>query len=136
MSIFFFTILLPPPTSTLFPYTTLFRSLLITVILTRQGAELYTAEFQRFPMKPGWNRLQSPLHYIFSWGLSEAGRASFHTAMVLRSRLKSSWVRSQFLGAVKTVFNAEMARYKLSATEVISWCFARMAHSNSVVGSP
>ena len=45
-------------------------------------------------------------------------------------------MRSQFLDAVKTVFNAEMALYKLSATEVISWCFARMAHSNSVVGSP
>src|SRR6266513_290036 len=45
--------------------TRLMQELLVTVILTKPGSIAYTHEFQPFPMKPGWNRLQSPLHYIF-----------------------------------------------------------------------
>ena len=116
--------------------TRLMQELLVTVILTKPGSVAYTHEFQQFPMKPGWNRLQSPLHYIFSWSLSEAGRASFHTAMVLRSKLKPAWVKPKFLDAVKTVFKIEMEQQQLTPVEVIAWCYARMAHSNAVVGSP
>jgi hypothetical protein len=112
------------------------QELLVETILNRPGAVAYTKHFQTFPMRPGWNRLQSPLHYIFSWSLSEAGRASFHTAMVLRSKLQAGWVKPKFLDAVAVVFKQEMRDLQLTAVEVIAWCYARMAHSNAVVGSP
>src|SRR5207248_11029150 len=39
--LFFFSLLPPPPRSTLFPYTTLFRSLALTPRLLRRGLELF-----------------------------------------------------------------------------------------------
>ena len=73
------------------------QSLLMREILTKAGADAYLKAFQSFRFPPGWSRIQSPLHYIWSWSLTEAGRATILTPLILRSHSQSGWFRLRFI---------------------------------------
>lgn len=64
------------------------QALLFSSILTKRGGDLYLRAFQTFQYPPHWPRIQSPAFYIWSWSLSEAGRATILTPLILRSHAK------------------------------------------------
>ena len=108
------------------------QSLLFSSILSKEGAKQYLHAFQRFPYPPGWSKIQSPAYYIWSWSLSEAGKATILIPLILRSCGKPSWYRSQYLKATQIHFaNSELN----SAVERIIEAYRIIAYCNAIVGN-
>lgn len=80
------------------------QGLLFSSIFTKRGSSAFLRHFQTFPYPPGWPRIQSPLYYIMSWSLSEAGRATVLTPLILRAYSQTGWYRVQFLTAITQQF--------------------------------
>lgn len=107
------------------------QGFLMTSILSKRGATAYFKAFQHFPFPPGWKRIQSPAFYIWSWSLSEAGRATLLTPLILRSQSTIGWYRLPFLQAVEK----QVQGTGLTPMNIIIRCFACVAQSNTLVGS-
>ncbi|KAL8755627.1 MAG: hypothetical protein Q9184_004742 [Pyrenodesmia sp. 2 TL-2023] len=109
------------------------QGLLFTSILTKKGANAYLKAFQSFRYPAHWPRIQSPAYYIWSWSLSESGRATILTPLILRSHAHGSWFRFKYLEAAAVRLNPDR-RYASSMGAII-WAYRVIAECNSVVGT-
>src|SRR3712207_9459207 len=73
---FFFLMIRRPPRSTLFPYTTLFRSLLAGTVVTGSGPHAGDADAERLDLSI---RTAAQVHSILTWGFL-ALRSEEHTS--------------------------------------------------------
>ena len=76
--------------------------LLFNTILTQGGCNAFIKAMQVFPFPVGWPRIQSPLH-LFSWSLSETGRALMILPMILRCRGRNTWYKLRYLNALSNL---------------------------------
>lgn len=106
------------------------QGFLMTTILTKRGAIAYLKMFQEFQFPPGWKRIQSPAHYIWSWSLSEAGRATILTPLILRSKATIGWFRLPYLQAAERIMPI-----RTTPLQAIVRAFGLIALSNTLVGS-
>ena len=106
------------------------QSFLVTAVLNKKGSASYLKAFQTFRFPPGWPRIQSPTFYIWSWSLSEAGRASILLPLILRRYASASWFRFAYLQATGRVFGHET-----TAVRAITKAFGVIAYANTLVGS-
>lgn len=104
------------------------HELLLQAILTLSAQKLYAAQLRHFSYPFGWARLQSPLHYLKSYSLSEHAWWSIIISGLLYCWLKESFIQPLFAQAVQKKF---MQR-PLSA---IVFCFASVVKSNAVLMS-
>lgn len=112
------------------------HTLLINAILTKAGTAKYGAELRKFPFPPGWDRLQSPIHHLGSYGLSEHARWSIIAPNLLRLWLKPSAVHPEFMKSVPVVFENEfpdLNQSPFACVNMIVACFAAVAKSNSLL---
>ena len=109
------------------------HSFLLSSVLSKKGSSLYLKAFQTFRYPPGWPHIQSPISHIWSWSLSEAGRASLLMPLILRSHATIRWYRLPFLQAADTVFN--VPEENATAVRAIVKAFGQIALSNSLVGN-
>ncbi|KAL9030964.1 MAG: hypothetical protein Q9196_000960 [Gyalolechia fulgens] len=75
------------------------QGLLFSAILTKKGGDAYLKSFQSFQYPASWPRIQSPAYYVWSWSLSESGRATILTPLILRAHAHSSWFKFKYLEA-------------------------------------
>ena len=68
-------------------------------ILTGPAARLYAETLRRFPFPPGWPRLQSPIHHLKSYSLSDHARWSY--IIPGSSVLQETHFQPHSLGALK-----------------------------------
>ena len=106
------------------------QGFLMTKILTKRGSIAYLKMFQEFQFPPGWKRIQSPAYYIWSWSLSEAGKATLLTPLILRSKATIGWFRLPFLQAAERVMTIQT-----TPLQAIVRAFGLIALSNTLVGS-
>ncbi|KAL8915964.1 MAG: hypothetical protein Q9208_008764 [Pyrenodesmia sp. 3 TL-2023] len=109
------------------------QGLLFSSILTKKGIKSYLKAFQSFPFPPNWPRIQSPGFYIWSWSLSEAGRASILTPLILRCYSKTSWYKIKYLEAAERHFNSEVRPLFASAINAIVSAYGVIAKGNAVI---
>ena len=109
------------------------QGLLFSTILTKRGCSSYLRHFQKFRYPQHWPRMQSPAFYIWSWSLSEAGRATILCPLILRSHANGLWFRLKYLYAADRRLNAtnRFAR----PMEAVIWAFSVIASCNSTIGS-
>lgn len=106
------------------------QSFLLTTVLNKKGSASYLKVFQTMRFPPGWPRIQSPTFYIWSWSLSEAGRASVLISLILRKHATARWFRFAYLQAAARVFGHEV-----TAVRAITKAFGVIAYANTLVGS-
>ena len=106
------------------------QGFLMTTILSKRGSTAYLKAFQQFPFPPGWKRIQSPAYYIWSWSLSESGKATLLAPLILRSKATIGWFRLPFLQAAERVMNSTS-----TPLQAIVRAFGLIARSNTLVGS-
>lgn len=106
------------------------QGFLMTSILSKRGVSAYLKTFQNFQFPPGWKRIQSPAFYIWSWSLSEAGKATVLAPLILRSQARVDWFRLPFLQAVASTMIIES-----SPLRAVVKAFGVIARSNTLVGT-
>ena len=112
--------------------TKLLHAFLVEAILhDNKSRHLYTSQLQRFPSPPGWNRLQSPLHHLGSYTLSEHARWSIIAPPLLRIWLREEHISPFFLLGMQKEFAEELV--ERSPVDIIVSCFAANAKSNSLL---
>lgn len=107
----------------------LMQELLIDTLLTKRGVQQYLRVFQSFPTPKPWPRIQSPARYIQSWSLSEAGRATIITPLILRCHASPGWFEEAFLKS----FSKDDSR---RATDQVIKAYATFALAISAVSFP
>ena len=70
------------------------------------------------------------MYYIWSWSLSEAGKATVLTPLILRTQATTTWFRLPYLQAVEKNMTVES-----SPLRAIVKAFGLIARSNTLVGS-
>lgn len=108
----------------------IFHSFLLSSILSKRGSASYLRSFQTFCFPSGWPRIGSPTLYIWSWSLSEAGRALLLVPLILRSHATIGWFRLSYLQAAEEVLPPNT--FGLRA---IIKAFGIIARTNTLVGS-
>ena len=104
------------------------HTLLIETILLPAAAKKYSAVLRKFPFPSGYGRLQSPLHHLKSWSLSDHARWS---VVVLRLWLRPSHVHPLFLEALEKHLHLGTA----VVVDTIVQCFGAVAKSNGLLMS-
>ena len=108
------------------------QRLLFSSIFTK-GGRSYLKAFQPFQYSPEWLRIQSLAFYIWSWSLSETGRAIILTPLILRSHSRINWFRFRFLHAASRHISNEDGDPFNSHMKTIIWAYRVIAECNSVV---
>ena len=103
------------------------HTLLLEAILTTAACRSYASELRRFPFPPGWPRVQSPIHHLKSYNMSEHARWSIVIPLLLRCWLRKSFVQPTFLRALRQM------HLDKDALSVIIESFPAAAKSNSVL---
>ena len=106
------------------------QSLLITRILSKRGGQSYIKAFQHFRYPSGWPRIQSPIFYIWSWSLSESGRASLLIPLILRCHATGIWFDMSYLQKASRLLPGDD-----TGIRKIIKAFAIIAKANTLVGS-
>jgi hypothetical protein len=75
----------------------------------------------------------SPLVYIWSWSLSEAGRASIFTPLILRNYSRPGWFKMRSLQAAEGIINSNQDF--VSPIEAVIYCCRIIAEFNTMVGT-
>ncbi|EHK15928.1 uncharacterized protein TRIVIDRAFT_65245 [Trichoderma virens Gv29-8] len=104
----------------------LFHALLIKAILRPEAVKEYSRMLRAWKFPSGWNRLQSPVHYLSSYSLSDHARWSVIIPGLLNAWLTKNAINPSF-------WNAAVERPELDGLELIDWivrAFARLARSN------
>ena len=99
---------------------------LIQAFLTKPASKEYNTHLRTFPFPPTWARLQSPLHHLKSYSLSDHARWSIIVPVLLRQWLKPHHVQPHFATAV-------LADGDHNAVDFVIGCYAAFAKSNSVL---
>jgi hypothetical protein len=103
------------------------HTFLLEAILTTAACRSYAAELRRFPFPPGWPRVQSPIHHLKSYSISEHARWSIVIPLLLRCWLRESFIQPLFLRALRQMHPDK------DVLSVIIESFAAAAKSNSVL---
>lgn len=106
------------------------HSLLMTTILSKHGAKAYLKSFQNIRYPPGWPHIQSAAYYMWSWSLSETGRAGLLLPLIFRKHSTNTWFRQPYILAAGRVLNVET-----TAARAIVKAFGVIAYANTLVGS-
>jgi len=109
--------------------TQLMHNLLIKAILTSAGVKQYAQMLRTWKFPAGWNRLQSPVHYLGSYNLSAHARWSIIIPGLLNFWLEEKYVNTKF-GNNSALHDA------LEGGSVVNYvvrAFAALAKSNSVL---
>jgi hypothetical protein len=109
--------------------TQLMHNLLIKAILTSAGVKEYARMLRTWKFPAGWNRLQSPVHYLGSYNLSAHARWSIIIPGLLNFWLEEKYVNTKFR-------NNSALHDALEGGSVVKYvvrAFAALAKSNSVL---
>ena len=109
------------------------QGLLFLSVLSKVGAKAYLKAFQMFHYPSHWPRIQSPLLYIWSWSLLEAGRATILCLLILRCHSEVGWFQQQYLHAVERRLNSE--NQFNSPRDAVIWAFGIITSCNSIIGA-
>ena len=112
------------------------HNLLLNLILKKIVHPDYVAALQKFPFPPGWQRLQSPIHHLRSYGLSEHARWSIIIPLLLRSWLKPKHIQNHFQHAVEKRLIELYGPGSLSPNAIVEYITSRFndfAKSNSLL---
>ena len=109
--------------------TELMHALLLNEVLRAPEAKAYTLKLRTWPFPPGWGRLQSPLHHLRSYSLSDHARWSIIVPCLLRRWLQPSHLQPLFMGEARRQLNLT----ETGVVEYIVTAFAKLAKSNSVL---
>jgi hypothetical protein len=93
-------------------------------ILTKLARQEYAAVLRSWPFPPGCQRLQSPLHHLASYSLSDHARWSIIIPALLRHWLRETHIQPFF---------ADQARQNGDPVNLIVATCAAIAKSNSVL---
>jgi len=80
----------------------LMHEILIQAVLTTQALKSYVRTLRMFPFPKGWGRLQSPLHHLKSYSLSDHARWSIIIPGLLRSWLTERHIQPFFFNAARS----------------------------------
>ena len=107
------------------------HQLLLETVLTPTGINLYATVLRRWPFAPGFARLQSPIHHLKSYSLSEHARWIVVIPALLRCWLRDNFVHPYFL----TAGQQYLMRYRINLTvsDYITKVFALIAKSTSLL---
>ena len=107
------------------------HTLLMETMLTTAGAHRYATVLRSWPFAPGFGRLQSPIHHLKSYSLSEHGKWIIVIPGLLRCWLRAKFIQPLYLEAT----NAYVNRYSvgLTATEFITKVFGLVAQSTCML---
>ena len=105
--------------------------LLLETILTVAGATAYVTALRSWPFAPGFARIQSPLHHLKSYSLSEHARWIVIIPALLLCCLREKHVHPHYLHAVRTHLDQHSGGF--TATEFITRVFAFAARSTSLL---
>ena len=113
------------------------QDLLMEEILTAQGRRAYVKAFQHFPMPTGWPRIQNPSTHRGSWSLSELGRATLLTPLILQCEAKPSWFKPSYLtGAeLRLTYLRSGKTEHLSVDKLIVCAYGVFATAISAIGT-
>jgi hypothetical protein len=111
------------------------QALLFQEVLTKAGAMAYLQVMQSFPFPPKWPRIQSPLLYMWSWSISEAGRATILAPLILRCKSQSSWFRLRYVQEFARLDPGVQRGNNEAPIDNIIRAYAIVAIANSVTGS-
>jgi hypothetical protein len=104
-------------------------------ILFKRAASDFTMVFQRFPLPPGWGRIQSPEMHMGSWSMSECGKASIIVPLILRTWLKPQHLRKAFCRCLSIEFPIHSRPENFSDVDLIVYGFGRIAKSNTLTSA-
>ena len=105
--------------------------LLLETILTAGGSTAYVAALRTWPFAPGFARIQSPLHHLKSYSLSEHARWIIVVPALLLCCLREQHIQPYYLSAVRTHLAQHPSDF--TATEFITRVFAFAARSTSLL---
>lgn len=113
-----------PPHSECNGISRMMHEILVDAILTTKGKFEYSDRLRKFAFPPGWSRLQSPIHHLKQYSLSDHARWSIIVPLLLRSWLEEKHIHGYFREAA-LIENEDVVSYVVS-------CYALVAKSNTV----
>ena len=109
----------------------LFHQLLLESMLTPAGVKEYATAIQKWPFAPGYARLQSPVHHLKSYSLSDHARWIVIVPGLARCWLSEKHLQVYFLEAIRQ--HLRRTTNSTTATNLITKCFAKVARSTSLL---
>ena len=101
------------------------HELLIQGILNKRGTKAYGRRLRQFPFPKGWGRLQSPVHHLKSYSLSDHARWAAIIPGLLRTWLTEGRMQPHFFNAAK--------KHTDDPVTFVVRAFAAVAKSNSLL---
>ncbi|KAL9035756.1 MAG: hypothetical protein Q9180_004684 [Flavoplaca navasiana] len=108
------------------------HQLLLSAVLTPGACQSYAAAIRVWPFAPGFARIQSPIHHLKSYSLSEHARWIVVVPGLLRCWLNDNHLQPYFKKAIKEHLKADLGN-RFTATETIVRIFASVARSTSML---
>ena len=107
------------------------HQLLLEAILTPTATQSYATALRQWPFAPGFARIQSPIHHLKSYSLSEHARWIVVIPALLRCWLEKQHLQPYYLSALTTRLAATNGAGGFTATETIVRAFGFVARSTS-----
>ncbi|KAL9036395.1 MAG: hypothetical protein Q9180_004325 [Flavoplaca navasiana] len=107
------------------------HQLLLDAILSPSAVELYAGVLRRWPFAPGFARVQSPIHHLKSYSLSEHARWIVVVPALLRCWLRPQHLQPLYLNSMQEAVDARNDGF--TATNSIVRAFSYMARSTSLL---
>jgi len=112
----------------------LMHELLMDAILTPNASREYHAQLRVFPFPPGFAKLQSPIHHLKSYSLSDHARWSIIIAPLLRCWLEISHIKPLYVAALREKLQQRVADVTdIAVVNSVVECFAALAKNNSIL---
>ncbi|CAJ2665171.1 unnamed protein product [Trifolium pratense] len=118
--------------------TRLMHEILLENILTQLAVRLYHLQLRQFPFSPGYARLQSPIHHLKSYNMSDHARWSMVIAPLLRVWLRVNHFKPNFIRALRSNFGPSRTNPNdTEAVNEIDQAFASLAKSlvNAIIAN-
>ena len=101
------------------------------ILHDNKSRHFYTSQLQQFSSSLEWNRLQSSLHHLESYTLSEHARWFIIVSLLLRIWLREKHISSFFLSRMQKEFVEKLM--KKSSIDIIVSCFAINVKFNNLL---
>ena len=105
--------------------------LLLEAILTTTATQSYATAIRQWPFAPGFARIQSPIHHLKSYSLSEHARWIVVVPALLRCWLQKQHLQPFYFNALQAHLVLTQSRF--TATETIVRVFGFVAKSTSLL---
>lgn len=122
--------------------TKIVAELLGESILTAPAAIEFSKVMRSFPFPPDCPHLPAPIRHIGSYTLTQYGRYSFITPIILRCWLRAKHIRPHFLNALPLVMGRQVEALsrllniqdpEILYVHMITLCYARIGASNRIL---